>query len=116
MPGRMSTARRRGSALTKGSKRCGLETRPQIERTVPGRNSERTAWWNHPAAPCRCGLWRIRGAQPSLLPLFRRASKIAASLTNLYTLLCVGQPHGDTDAGLDTHSTDIGRACRVESW
>jgi len=30
------------------------------------------------------------------------------SLT-LYSLLCVGQPHGDTDAGLDTHSTDIGR-------
>src|SRR5205814_5793437 len=48
------------------------------------------------------------GAQPTLLPLFPGASKIADRLTGLHSLLRVGQPHGDPHAGLNTLMMDVG--------
>ena len=50
------------------------------------------------------------GAQPTLLPLFPGASKIADRLTGLHSLLRVGQPHGDPHAGLNTLMMDVGLA------
>jgi hypothetical protein len=50
------------------------------------------------------------GAQPTLLPLFPGASKIADRLAGLHSLLRVGQPHGDPHAGLNTLMKDVGLA------
>jgi hypothetical protein len=49
------------------------------------------------------------GAQPTLLPLFPGASKIADRLAGLHSLLRVGQPHGDPHA-LNTLMKDVGLA------
>jgi hypothetical protein len=57
--------------------------------------------------PGRRGFWRIGGAQPAAPPLFRRASKIQSGFSSFYSVLCLGQPQGDPNAGFDTHIEDL---------